>query len=174
MMTDSTITSRRPARPGYYFDRKFDRYRLIDPKPGKAHQARIFGKQMEFWLRIAGIGKCWHCEIWSKLPGTGSKSCCPACTEAYAHAREDRHLRAIARKNNERYPEKEAARTVMSLAISQGRLTRAPCEVCGSATTDGHHEDYSRPLDVHWLCRKHHAGRHREMRASSTIVLTSR
>jgi hypothetical protein len=41
-----------------------------------------------------------------------------------------------------------------------------PCVVCGNPKTDGHHEDYSKVLDVVWLCRKHHMERHDELRVS--------
>jgi hypothetical protein len=36
--------------------------------------------------------------------------------------------------------------------------------VCGSKKVHGHHEDYNKPLEVHWLCPKHHKARHKEMR----------
>ena len=39
-----------------------------------------------------------------------------------------------------------------------------PCEICGSLTTHRHHEDYSKPLDIRWLCSRHHAARHKERR----------
>jgi hypothetical protein len=31
---------------------------------------------------------------------------------------------------------------------------------CGSAKSEGHHTDYSRPLDVVWLCKGHHLALH--------------
>jgi hypothetical protein len=40
-------------------------------------------------------------------------------------------------------------------ALRKGHLKYEPCEVCGAAA-EAHHDDYSRPLDVRWLCRKHH------------------
>lgn len=51
-------------------------------------------------------------------------------------------------------------------AIKEGRLIRQPCEQCGATTgrIEAHHEDYSKPLDVMWLCHKHHAQRHVELR----------
>lgn len=55
-----------------------------------------------------------------------------------------------------RYPEKEEARRKVYYAILKGRLKRQPCEVCGNKKVHGHHKDYSKPLDVNWLCRKHH------------------
>lgn len=47
-------------------------------------------------------------------------------------------------------------------AIKRGDLTRGTCETCG--TNDrihGHHADYSKPLDVQWLCEAHHRKEHR-------------
>lgn len=46
-------------------------------------------------------------------------------------------------------------------AVRHGRLVRGPCEVCGEKKVDAHHDDYTKPLDVRWLCRKHHLELHR-------------
>ena len=56
----------------------------------------------------------------------------------------------------ERYPERVHARNLVDKAVSQGKIKRLPCEVCGNPKTEAHHEDYSKPFDVHWLCKKHH------------------
>ena len=58
-------------------------------------------------------------------------------------------------KDNTQY----LARAVVGNAIREGRLTRQPCEVCGSKA-EAHHSDYSRPLDVRWLCRAHPRAEH--------------
>jgi hypothetical protein len=57
----------------------------------------------------------------------------------------------------ERYPEKYAARDAVRKAKRNGTLIPKPCESCG-ATDDiqAHHPDYSKPLDVQWLCRRCH------------------
>lgn len=52
------------------------------------------------------------------------------------------------------------ARAAVARAIADGILVRLPCEECGATPTDGHHDDYSSPLDVRWLCRSHHASWH--------------
>jgi hypothetical protein len=60
-----------------------------------------------------------------------------------------------------RHPDRYSARNAVNNAVRDGRLTRLPCEVCGE--TDGveaHHEDYSRPLVVRWLCFAHHRETH--------------
>ncbi len=48
-------------------------------------------------------------------------------------------------------------------AISLGALVRQPCEICSKQETDAHHDDYSKPLDVKWLCRVHHTARHKKL-----------
>lgn len=59
-------------------------------------------------------------------------------------------------------PEKFKARTALTNAVKAGKIQRRPCVVCGGLKSEGHHEDYSKPLDVVWLCRKHHMERHRK------------
>lgn len=55
-----------------------------------------------------------------------------------------------------RNPIKAKAWSLTGSAISCGRLTPQPCEVCEDNPTEAHHDDYSKPLDVRWLCRVHH------------------
>jgi RNase P protein component len=45
-------------------------------------------------------------------------------------------------------------------AVKRGLMKRRCCEVCGNEKTHGHHDDYTRPLDVRWLCAAHHAQWH--------------
>jgi len=51
------------------------------------------------------------------------------------------------------------ARAYANVYLRRGRLKRRPCEVCGRRA-EMHHEDYSRPLDVRWRCRRHHLEQH--------------
>ena len=57
---------------------------------------------------------------------------------------------------------KEAMRSVTKQAIKKGFLIKQPCEVCGNDNVDAHHEDYTQPLKVMWLCRLHHMRLHAE------------
>jgi hypothetical protein len=57
------------------------------------------------------------------------------------------------------------ALAMLSLAIYHGDLTPASnCEKCGVSSGEralhGHHEDYSQPLDVVWLCSSCHRTEH--------------
>lgn len=39
-----------------------------------------------------------------------------------------------------------------------------PCEVCGDPNVHAHHEDYTKPLEVNWLCPLHHVERHLQLK----------
>ena len=50
-------------------------------------------------------------------------------------------------------------------ARAKGVLIPGPCESCGFVgPVDGHHDDYSMPLKVRWLCRSCHATYHSDLR----------
>ena len=51
------------------------------------------------------------------------------------------------------------ARAYLHTYIKRGKVQRGPCEVCGGKA-EAHHTDYSKPLDVRWLCRDHHPDEH--------------
>src|SRR6478736_5180241 len=51
-----------------------------------------------------------------------------------------------------RYPERRNARDRVYYAVKTGKLKRQPCYKCGNKKSEAHHEDYSKPLDVKWLC----------------------
>ena len=56
---------------------------------------------------------------------------------------------------------KSNARQLVCWAIKKGKLKRKNCEVCNKEKVFAHHEDYSKPLEVVWLCLKHHFERHK-------------
>jgi hypothetical protein len=61
-----------------------------------------------------------------------------------------------------RNPKKRKAHIIVSTALKLGKLSKGVCEVCGSAkNAQAHHDDYDKPLDIRWLCPKHHAEWHK-------------
>lgn len=46
-------------------------------------------------------------------------------------------------------------------AVADGVIVKQPCIVCGDCKSEAHHSDYSKPLDVDWLCKRHHGLWHR-------------
>ena len=74
--------------------------------------------------------------------------------------------REAQRKNKERYteryPEKIHARNILHGAILACKITRpAACSECNKpCEPNGHHSDYTKPLEVIWLCRECHTELH--------------
>ena len=75
-------------------------------------------------------------------------------------ASQDKYWRAESIRNS--------VRSKTAVAIRTGRLVPQPCEVCGTTKrlangqrgVHAHHDDYSQPLSVRWLCPKHHKAWH--------------
>lgn len=55
-----------------------------------------------------------------------------------------------------RYPEKRKAQSIVASAVRSKWLRQKPCVICGNLKAQAHHDDYSKPLDVVWLCVAHH------------------
>jgi len=63
------------------------------------------------------------------------------------------------RKWSDAHPEKVHAHSILNNAIKRGEAVRPDhCSTpgCSNPDPEGHHEDYSKPLDVTWLCRSCH------------------
>ena len=58
---------------------------------------------------------------------------------------------------------RKAAYSAVNAALRSGLVVRNSCVKCGEGRAEAHHEDYRKPIDVTWLCRKCHAARHREI-----------
>lgn len=67
-----------------------------------------------------------------------------------------KRIRKNAANWNKKNPEAYRAHYLVSNAIRDNRLEKEPCLFCGAKKVHAHHRDYSRPLDVIWLCPKCH------------------
>jgi len=74
----------------------------------------------------------------------------------------------------ERYPQKRIAHIMVGNALRDGRLIKKPCEVCGEIKVEAHHEDYYKPLEVNWLCTKHHVEYHFPPLSSAHTIRAAR
>lgn len=87
----------------------------------------------------------------------------------------EQHRRTIRQIKKEwalRNPEKRIAHNAVWTAIRNGKLKRSGCEICGKPA-QAHHDDYSRPFDIRWLCPWHHSQHHiavRDLQRSFTRV----
>ena len=84
------------------------------------------------------------------------------------NGRKDKALSRKSKNNNaktdwrKRNPEKYKAHGIVQKALTSGLLEKSEiCEVCGhECDTQGHHEDYSKPLAVVWVCSDCHSKIH--------------
>jgi hypothetical protein len=59
-----------------------------------------------------------------------------------------------------KHNQRNYAHIAVNNALRDGKIEKIPCLICGDEKVEGHHPDYSRPLDVIWLCNKHHRETH--------------
>lgn len=52
------------------------------------------------------------------------------------------------------------ARELFHHYMRDNHMERQPCEICGDKA-EAHHDDYDKPLEVRWLCFKHHREWHK-------------
>jgi hypothetical protein len=95
----------------------------------------------------------------------GLHSVCKTChaSDARKSIRKQYKLNPERFKNKRRDPVKVRAKNLLNEAVKTGRIKKpSQCTECGSLTIiHGHHEDYSQPLNVVWLCPACHGRRHR-------------
>ena len=77
------------------------------------------------------------------------------------YARNPKRMRKLVDDWRARNPLKAAAHFAVMYALKGGHIQRSPCAVCGSEKVQAHHADYTKPLEVEWLCSVHHGQAHR-------------
>ncbi|KKL66148.1 hypothetical protein LCGC14_2147870 [marine sediment metagenome] len=68
-----------------------------------------------------------------------------------------------------KHPERSKAKNTLKVAVINGKIKKPTiCSVClesqESKQLHGHHDDYSKPLDVEWLCSPCHGAKHITLR----------
>ena len=99
--------------------------------------------------------------------GAGQRQYCTECQRVYQQKWRDskrlppEQLAEVKAKRWEEAKFKRAARRFTETCIRIGVLVKQPCEVCGTEeSVESHHDDYSKPMEIRWLCTKHHHEHH--------------
>lgn len=90
---------------------------------------------------------------------------CKDCRNIYSKATRERH--------SEMTPEQRQranARSYANVYQRRGLLVPKPCEDCGDPGVEKHHDDYSKPLEVRWFCRRCHLLRHTARAARDRVL----
>jgi len=126
--------------------------------------------------------KCFKCDIEQPIVnfyrhpqmGDGRLNKCKSCTrydvrknyaakiEQYREYDRQRYQADPKKRTpKQRAPQKRRAEIALHNAVARGKIKRLRCQMCDDPKSEAHHPDYSKPLDVMWLCRKHHKDIHR-------------
>jgi hypothetical protein len=79
------------------------------------------------------------------------RAACRHCRNIYSQHTRPRHYELTPEQR-----QRANCRAYANVYQRRGLLVPQPCEVCGSLQVEKHHDDYSKPLQVRWFCRRHH------------------
>jgi len=140
----------------------------------------------EFYIRKGSGRHSSYCRVCSSKRGKDyyvkNKARCKELAKAYYENNIDKmrlYKKKWAEENKDRRrelwmeyhwrnPHKTYARQALYYEVKCGRIKRPlHCSECGcsSLKIEGHHDDYSKPLDVRWLCRDCHLTFHKKANA---------
>jgi hypothetical protein len=111
--------------------------------------------------------RCRKVKPWSEfyiLKSGQPSSWCKVCESQYKREcckpNHEKHV-ADCRKYKKNHPEQVRAWGFVYRHVKAGRLAKPDkCQICGKSPAQAHHPDYSRPLDVLWLCLACHRNQH--------------
>lgn len=128
-------------------DEFYDHPQMADGKLGKCKECAKKDSNDRRWAKIDDI-RAWK-RGYAKRPHVMAKN------RRYQKLKPEVH-KAANQRYGERYPEKKKATVAVSNAVRDGRLFKQPCSICGAVEVEAHHEDYSKRLEVIWVCNPHH------------------
>lgn len=94
---------------------------------------------------------CNKCKINERV---GKQRWCKSCRAEWMRKNRLKHSEL-----NQTQKLKANARSTANIYLKRGKILRENCS-CGNVGEEMHHEDYSKPLVVVWLCRECHLKKH--------------
>lgn len=104
--------------------------------------------------------KCSKCGHELESNRKGKQRYCRSC-----HAENMRLTRPKHSELTELQRMRANARSYLHVYIKRGKIKKQPCLFCGNTEVEAHHHDYSKPLEVTWLCKDHHLINHEVYKA---------
>jgi hypothetical protein len=119
-------------------------------------KAEALGRKSELGLHIQICGQCAE----PFLTDDKRRTLCSEKCQKLRRLKQDAKNQAAHRTA---HAVRVLCRQTLKNAVLLGKVRRPErCEACGSVVTDGvveaHHEDYTRPFFVEWLCKSCHEG----------------
>lgn len=120
--------------------------------------------------------KCENCLVtyWETASSYNRKkrhfhsAACYAMYREFHLPREEQNAYGTGHSPEER-AKRRKARSTLNHHLRDKGLERPSCEVCG-AKAEAHHDDYDKPLDVRWLCFKHHRAHHKAVHENPELL----
>lgn len=170
------------SRPCEWCERQFSRREADQRFCGKACSAAYMRSKRRGRQRRVQLGEAFTCNkcgsecVANKWIVSNGKSHCVPCIREHKRIHPGRHTERNAawrkskpwktqeysRRWREKNKHKIRAHYLLGKAVKNGLLVREPCVECAFTPAQAHHSDYSKPLDVVWLCVKCHMKRHRK------------
>ncbi len=106
------------------------------------------------------LNKCKEC---NKRDVTTNRNLKIKYYRQYDRNRGSRQGYEYAKEYRQKYPNKYRAKSIVNRAVRAKKLFSQPCYECGSIDSPhAHHDDYSKPLNIRWLCPPCHSKWHKE------------
>lgn len=81
----------------------------------------------------------------------------------------DKALYLAQLSSRSKYPDRIKARGLVNKHTERGKLDKQPCCACNAPEAEAHHQDYSKPLDITWLCKQHHEQLHKAINERENV-----
>lgn len=100
---------------------------------------------------------CSKCNELLETNRIGKQRYCKSCHASHMRTNRPRHNQLTDEQKL-----KANARSYLNVYIRRGKIIKQPCSVCNNSMAEGHHEDYTKPLQVIWYCRECHLKYHKK------------